>query len=426
MALKPIRVSQLNAYIHRILQTDPVLGNISVIGEISNLKFHSSGHVYFSLKDENSKINCFLAAQNLTHIRYDLEEGMEIIALGYISVYERGGYYSLNVRDIEVRGEGDLAVKFEQLKNKLDREGIFDKAHKKEIPSFADNIAVVTASTGAALQDILKIVTGKNNYVNIRIFPVKVQGPGAAEEIAEAVDTVNAEFPDTDVIIVGRGGGSLEDLWAFNEEIVARSIYASEIPVISGVGHEIDFTISDMAADMRAETPTAAANAAVPDIDEIRMIIGESRDDLEDGISAQIRKREDLVASLDIAALGARINERIEYSILQSKNILGGMGRTLESMIAGASARTGDSLHRLDAVTSVITAGQHRADMLKQQLDNMDPRNIISKGYGVILNDRGKMVTSAAQIKQKDILRIVVKDGDADVTVDEVRRKTDG
>ena len=259
MGLKPIRVGQLNNYIGRVLKTDPILGNVSVIGEISNLKFHGSGHVYFSLKDEASKVNCFLAASNLERISCPMEEGMEIIASGYISVYERGGYYSLNIRDIEVNGEGQLAIQFEKLKAKLEKEGLFAAENKKLLPAFPSKIAVVTSETGAAVRDIIRTIKNKNDYVDILVYPVLVQGPAAAKDIADAITDINENYRDIDVIIKGRGGGSMEELWAFNEEMVARSIFASEIPVISAVGHETDFTISDFTADFRAATPTRAS-----------------------------------------------------------------------------------------------------------------------------------------------------------------------
>ena len=225
MGLKPLKVGQLNSYIGRILKNDPILGAVSVVGEISNLKFHSSGHVFFSLKDETSKVNCFLAASNLERITCPMEEGMEIVASGYISVYERGGYYSLNIRDIEVNGEGQLAIQFEKLKAKLEKEGLFAAENKKPLPEFPSKIAVVTSETGAAVRDIIRTVRNKNDYVDILVYPVLVQGPAAAEDIASAINDINKNHTDIDIIITGRGGGSMEELWAFNEEVVARSIF---------------------------------------------------------------------------------------------------------------------------------------------------------------------------------------------------------
>ena len=270
MGLKPFSVGQVNNYIGRILKTDPILGNISVIGEISNLTFHKSGYVFFSLKEDKSRLKCIIAPWNVEKITCPLEEGMEVIASGFISVFERDGVYNLNVRDIETNGIGQLAVAFEKLKAKLEKEGLFAQENKKPLPSFPSNVAVVTSETGAAVRDIIKTIKNKNDYVNILIYPVLVQGPAAAREIAGAIDRINAEYSEIDVIITGRGGGSMEELWAFNEEIVARSIFASKIPVISAVGHETDFTIADFTADFRAATPTAAAEMAVPDTRELK------------------------------------------------------------------------------------------------------------------------------------------------------------
>lgn len=271
MAIKPISISQLNNYIGRVISTDPLIGNVTVIGEISNLKYHGTGHIYFSLKDETSTIRCFLHANYAQTLRYELAEGMEITAAGYVSVFERGGYYSFNVKDLEVSGQGSMAMAFEQIKLKLEKEGLFDMSHKKELPYFPNKIAIVTSETGAAVQDMLKIIRSRNNITDILIYPVIVQGPMAAPEISSAIKDLNENFTDIDLIIVGRGGGSMEDLWAFNEEQVARAIYDSKIPIISAVGHEIDFTISDFVADKRAETPTAAAAMAVPDVAQLKI-----------------------------------------------------------------------------------------------------------------------------------------------------------
>lgn len=269
MALRPITVTQLNDYIARVFDSDTLLMNVAVTGEISNLKYHSSGHVYFSLNDENSKVNCFLPSSYVRSLKYELGDGLEITATGKVNVYRRGGYYSLFVRNIQVAGEGNLSMAFQLMKEKLEKEGLFDPAHKKPIPVFPGKIGILTSSTGAAVRDIIKIIRSKNEMVDIMVFPVQVQGEGAAQDIADTLRFVNDNYDDIDTLIVGRGGGSQEDLWAFNEEVLARAIYDSRIPVISAVGHEIDFSISDFVADLRAETPTAAADLAVPDIGEL-------------------------------------------------------------------------------------------------------------------------------------------------------------
>lgn len=280
MPLKPIKVSQLNNYISKILGMDPLLGNVRVSGEIANLKFHDSGHIYFSLKDENSTVRCFFPSYHAKQLRYEIENGMQVVISGYISVYERGGYYSINIKELEAEGMGTLSIAFENIKRKLLEEGVFDSANKKPLPKYPEKIAIVTARTGAALQDMLKIITSKNSFTDVLIYPALVQGTGAAQEIAKAIDIINREYDDVQIIIVGRGGGSQEDLWAFNEECVARAIFKSRIPVISAVGHETDVTIADFAADVRAETPTAAASMAVFDSYALQESLLRKKDDM--------------------------------------------------------------------------------------------------------------------------------------------------
>ena len=218
MALKPVTVTQLNEYISRVLMTDPLLGNISVTGEISNLKFHQTGHVYFSIIDQNSKINCFLPSTYVKNLNYALGDGLEVIIHGYINVYKKGGTYTLFVRSIEVAGEGNLSMAFELLKKKLDQEGLFDPKYKKPIPRFPKKIGIVTSETGAAIRDILKIIKSRTSLVDVLIFPVLVQGPEAARDIAKTLDFINENYNDLDVLIVGRGGGSTEDLWLLTKK----------------------------------------------------------------------------------------------------------------------------------------------------------------------------------------------------------------
>ena len=377
MGLKPIRVGQLNNYIGRVLKTDPILGNVSVIGEISNLKFHSSGHVYFSLKDETSKVNCFLAASNLERITCPMEEGMEIIASGYISVYERGGYYSLNIRDIEVNGEGQLAIQFEKLKAKLEKEGLFAVENKKPLPVFPSKIAVVTSETGAAVRDIIRTIKNKNDYVDILIYPVLVQGPAAAQDIAGAIRNINENHKDIDVIITGRGGGSMEELWAFNEEVVARSIFASEIPVISAVGHETDFTISDFTADFRAATPTAAAEMAVPDTGELRAYLKDRKEELAVSLTGQIELRKNRLSALDPNAFAKGISTRIAYEQMNADRII-------ESMA--------------DSLKNRISSGRERIELLKALLEAADPKAILARGYSVVTDESGRVISRADEL----------------------------
>ncbi len=400
MAIKPVSVSQLNGYIKRILQMDPLLGNVSVIGEISNLKFHGSGHVYFTLKDQNSKINCFLPADRFANLRYELSEGMEITASGYIYLYERGGSYSLNVKDIEVAGLGNLAIAFEKLKAKLEAEGLFDQEKKKSIPAFPNKIAVVTSETGAAIRDIIRTIQVKNDYVDIMIYPVLVQGPAAAGEIAAAIDDINASYPDVDTIIVGRGGGSMEELWAFNEEVVARSIYASMIPVISAVGHETDFTISDFAADRRAATPTAAADMAVPDLNELKFYVGNLKDNLHNYMIKSIQLKEAKLNAMNLDAFRRDIESRITVEQMRIDNM--------------------NSENRM-LMDSLIDGFEKKITLLKNELDSLDPKSIMKRGYSAVTDGNGVFINSVNMLSPDSKVTVHMQDGSADCTVDHIR-----
>ena len=376
MALKPVTVTQLNEYISRVLMTDPLLGNISVTGEISNLKFHSTGHVYFSIIDQNSKINCFLPSTYVKNLNYQLGDGLEVIIHGYINVYKKGGTYTLFVRSIEVAGEGNLSMAFELLKKKLDEEGLFDPKYKKPIPKFPKKIGIVTSETGAAVRDILKIIKSRTNMVDIAVFPVLVQGPEAARDIAKTLEFINQNYDNLDVLIVGRGGGSTEDLWAFNEEILARAVFASKIPIISAVGHEIDFTICDFVADLRAETPTAAAEKATPDD---RLIL-------------------DRINSLK-QSMVADLNGKLTYSSLLCDKYVNEMAQIL--------------LRRIDKL-------QHKLDQCLLSLEENNPSNILSKGYAILENNEGKVISSVENIKEGSAYRIHLKDGVVQFTVSNI------
>lgn len=400
MAIRPVSVSQLNNYIKRILQTDPLLNSVSVVGEISNLKFHSSGHVYFSLKDDSSRINCFLSAENFPSLGFVPEEGMEVVAEGYIYIYLRGGSYSLNIRSLEKSGQGELAAEFERLKKKLEAEGIFDSRHKKEIPDFPGKVAVVTSPTGAAVRDILKIITKKNDYVDVLVYPVLVQGERAAGEISAAIDDLNRRFPDTDVMIVGRGGGSLEELWAFNEEKVARSIYASDIPVISAVGHETDFTISDFAADMRAETPTAAADAAVPDIGEVKEHTDRVLQDMKALMTKLTDDRANRLHSLDPNVFLRDLRSRIALERLNADNMINEMGNLMRSRLADLT---------------------HRTELMREIVEAADPKTILKRGYSIVKDEHGNVITDTEPLRDGQLIRIEAAKGRAEARI--VREK---
>ena len=376
MALKPITVTQLNHYISRVLTTDPLLGNLTVTGEISNLKYHSSGHLYFSISDENSKINCFFPAQYARGLHYELGDGLAVIIHGYLNVYKKGGTYTLFVRSIEIAGEGNLAMAFQMLKEKLDAEGLFDPAHKKTIPRFPRRIGIVTSNTGAAVRDIIKIIESRTSLTDMIVFPVLVQGSEAAADIAATIDMINRDFDDIDTLIVGRGGGSMEDLWAFNEEIVARAIYRSRIPVISAVGHEIDFTIADFVADRRAETPTAAAEMAVPDIRELM----QRAESWQNSLMADLKKK-------------------VSYADLRAEKLFAEMRHVLQGR---------------------VNAYRHELESCRLLLDENHPYRVLRKGYAVLEDAAGRNLASISDLRDGQSYRLKLKDGSATFRVTEL------
>ena len=401
MGLKPVPVGQLNNYIGRVLKTDPILSNISVVGEISNLKYHSSGHVYFSLKDDSSRVNCFLSWGNLQNISCPLEEGMEVVAAGFISVYERGGYYSLNVRDIEVNGRGQLAAAFEKLKAKLGEEGLFREEHKKELPFFPLKIAVVTSETGAAVRDIIRTIKNKNKVVDILVYPVLVQGPAASGEISSAIDDINVNHKDVDVIITGRGGGSMEELWAFNEEAVARSIYDSEIPVISAVGHETDFTISDFIADRRAAKPTAAAEMAVPDTGELEAELDRISLEMTSDLGLAIARRKERLEALNPTAFARNLKSRILYEQVNADRLIEAMG---------------------DAMNNRLVLARNRVEMLREFIESSNPKAILARGYSVVTDNSGKIIRSTDELSEGLGVNIETGNGTAEAVITGIKK----
>lgn len=396
MGLKPVSVSQLNSYIKRILQTDPILGNVSVIGEISNLKFHGSGHVYFSLKDNSSTVSCFLPSDRVNNIPFELTEGLEVTVHGYLYLYERGGRYSINVRDMEESGEGKLMAEFRRLQKKLEAKGLFRQDIKKEIPLFPSKVAIVTSETGAAVRDIIKIITTKNNYVDILICPVIVQGPKAAEDISSAINMLNEKYNDIDVMIVGRGGGSMEDLWPFNEEIVAYSIYNSRIPVVSAVGHEIDFTISDFVADLRTETPTAAADIVVPNIDKLKDDMSSLVGDMKLNLKHRIQIYENKLENMNPINSGKNLKARIGMDYMHCDNLM-------DSIINDTRLLLNELKRKIDNAGNVI----HGAN----------PDLILSRGYTLIRDENNQIIDNVNKLNIEDEVSINFASGNAKAKV---------
>ena len=368
--MKPVTVTQVNEYIAKKLRDDLNLRGLAVEGEVSGLS-RSGQHYYLTLKDASSQIRCAIWGQNASRIDMSLvENGKKIVAVCDISPYAKNGTYSLSIRYVEALGEGDLAAEFRRIKEKLEKEGLFDKKYKKPIPEFPYRVGVVTSATGAAIEDIRKIITAKNDFTDILIFPTAVQGIGAINSICENIRAANSLSKNgvkIDTLIVGRGGGSPEDLAAFNDEEVARAIFASEIPVISAVGHEIDFSISDFVADARAETPTAAADMAVMDTYKLK-------EDIE-------RSSKILLTSIE-QKIGA------ERRVLDSASAL--MKANIRSRIADASS----------AVDKAVI-----------MLIENDPRRVFSKGYAAVTDRNGKIIPAAAEIRTGEEYDIIMSDG---------------
>lgn len=384
MPLRPVSVSQLNEYISRVVGTDPILSNVTVRGEVTNVNYNRSGHVYFTLMDPegNAKIRCFLPRDAAAVLRFQISDGMKLVVRGYVNLYKPYGTISITIRSLEAEGEGDLKIAFEKLKQKLAAEGLFDADRKKPIPFFPRKVGVITSGTGAAVRDIMKNLRMRNQCADIIIFPTAVQGERAAPQISAAIRAANEKFPDIDVLIVGRGGGSAEELWAFNEESVARAIAASEIPVISAVGHEIDFTIADMVSDLRAETPTKGAVLAVPDIEELE------------------EEMERLVRRCRVSAVNT-----VRFTGMEAEN----RTRNIQNAF----------LRRLSQARSDL-------DMRVSSIRSKDPRNALEGGCAILTDEEGTRIRSAGALTTGMTVKILMRDGSAEAEITGVNEQKQG
>ena len=387
-------VSQANQYIKNMFNQDFLLNNISVRGEVSNCKYHSSGHIYFSIKDKNGLLSCVMFAGKRRGLDFKMEEGNKVIVSGNINVYERDGKYQLYADKIEKEGTGDLYKRFIELKNELEEMGMFSDEYKKEIPKYSMNVGIVTASTGAAIQDIINISKRRNPYIRLVLYPAKVQGDGAADTIVNGIRCLDSK--NLDVIIVGRGGGSIEDLWAFNEEKVARAIFECNTPVISAVGHETDYTIADYVADMRAPTPSAAAELVVFEYNKLCEKISSYEENMRYRIDNKIRNYRNTVNDLLW-----KLNKMSPANNIQSKR----------QRLADLEIRLYDSINRK------TSERRHQLELLTERLNGLSPLNKLSGGYAYISDDKNKPVKSIKQINADDELKIVLKDGNAKVKV---------
>lgn len=394
---KIFTVGQINRYIRNLLENDFILSSLLVKGEISNFKAHSSGHLYFTLKDASGALSCVMFRQDAAGLPFEPENGMQVVVYGHISLYEKTGQYQLYAEFMEPLGIGALQVAFEQLKEKLAAEGLFDGDFKREIPKNPSCIAVITSPTGAAVRDILQIVKRRDPNVKAAIFPTLVQGEQAAADIVRSLKLVN-EWGKADVIILGRGGGSMEDLWCFNDENVARAVFASEIPVISAVGHETDFTITDFVADMRAPTPSAAAELATTPLAERREAFHRLELRLERDVSALLtscRRRLDLLKSRPVVE---RPLERIYRTMMDVE----------------------ETQQRLDKeMTNRLMQRAERWQYLTNRLEAASPLAVMSRGYVMAVTSSGNLLTSAKQAEVGDRVTLHLQDGKIETNIQE-------
>ena len=400
METKALSVRQLNFYIKSLIDGDPRLNFVTVLGEISNLKNHyQSGHIYFTLKDKEASINCVVFRSNASRIKFIPENGQQVIVRGRVSVYERDGVYQIYADEMNDAGLGDIALKFEQTKKKLEAEGLFDMDSKRKIPQFPKKIAVVTSPTGAAIRDIVNIISRRWKLAEILICPVSVQGDSAVPEMLSALDKLY-ETDGIDVCIIGRGGGSAEDLWAFNDERLAYKIYESHFPVISAVGHETDFTISDFVADLRAPTPSAAAELAVPNGEEILSYLIKREGQLKNFLKAKYE------------------NSYLKFERLRDNRVF---TNPVEAIISGR-AQSVDLLS--DRMTSSLreTIANLKLSLSKSAagLDALSPLKTLARGY-TVASVEGKTVASIKQLKKDDILDIRFADGRAVAQIQEIK-----
>ena len=395
MSQNVLSITQLNEYIQQKLDNDMLLNQVAVRGEISNYKMYPSGHHYFTLKDEGSALKCVMFKGNAFRLRFRPENGMKVIAMGKVSVYPRDGAYQLYCTAMAMDGVGDLYAAFEQMKKKMAAQGLFDPAHKKPIPQFPGTIGIVTSSAGAAVHDMLRILRKRYPLTQVKLLPVRVQGVEAPGEIATAIRYAN-HHKLCDLLIVGRGGGSMEDLWAFNEEIVAWAIYESEIPVISAVGHEPDVTISDFVADLRAATPSNAAELAVPDMDALLQNLDEKSAAMVSSLQRQLKGARQ---HLSVLAASPALQSPTGYLEQKEKQV-----EYLKNRLISAQNRN-------------LASKQQRYIQNVAKLDAMSPLKVLTRGYAMAENEEGQLVRSVHQVQSGDTLNIRFGDGAVKTTV---------
>ena len=394
MTYNPISVTDLNKYIKDKIAGDEMLNNVLVKGEISNYKHHYTGHLYFTLKDENSLIKCIMFKGYAANLKFEPRDGMKVMVFGTVSVFERDGVYQIYCKAMQEDGMGSLYKAYEEMKARLAKEGLFDQSHKKKIPLMPKCIGVLSSNTGAVIRDIINVSTRRNPNVYIKLLPVPVQGEGAAEKIAHAIKLMN-EQKLADVIIIARGGGSLEDLWPFNEEIVARAIYDSELPIISAVGHETDFTIADFVADLRAPTPSAAAELAVPNISDIVLKL----ESYNNRYKLALKKKVEFMKLRYEKCMNSRVFKEPTQKINEKYMLIDMKVKSMQS-----------------SISKIYNA--KKTNMVKHiaKLDALSPLKTLTRGYS-IAEINGQVIKSVSQVKKDDEINLRLSDGSINARV---------
>ena len=399
--MQPIAVSALNEYVKTLLESDDILQNVAVRGEISNFVAHRSGHLYFSLKDEGGVIRSAMFRSSASGLRFRPCDGMQVVAYGSVSLYPASGSYQLYVTHMERFGVGDLYLAYEELKRRLGEEGLFDPALKKPIVRYPREIGVITSPTGAAVRDILRILGRRFPLASVILYPASVQGEGAAESLIGGIEYFNLDRP-VDTVILGRGGGSIEDLWAFNDERLARAIAASRIPIISAVGHETDFTIADFVADLRAPTPSAAAELAVPDASDLLRSLSALPERLFMRINDRISAAEARLRAVTDRPVLSRPEAALREKTLRLAALSDRADAAISASLAAASAELGKCAAKLEALSPLAT---------------------LSRGYSVVQTREGRLVRSVSQVSKGDVLQLSLSDGELLASVTEVDTK---
>lgn len=395
MKLKTLSVGEVNNYVKKLVENDFILKNLNVKGEISNLKFHSSGHIYFSLKDENSKVNCIMFKNNAVNLDFRLEEGMKVEIKARLGVYHKEGTYQLYCENIKKAGIGELFEEFHKLKKELSEEGIFDEKYKRALPKFPKRVGIITARTGAAVRDIINVIQRRNKSLDIILYPAKVQGENAADSIIEGIRYFNNE-KSVDVIILGRGGGSIEELWAFNNRDLAYEIFNSRIPTVSAVGHEVDFTISDFVSDMRAPTPSAAGELVSPSLQEM--------------INDLLNKKEFLHRAIDRKFLNAKKDVDLLHKGLKGNNPKHIIEKRIKEVNSLEEKLNFLGKRKIDKAKDELIA-------LNSILQTLNPLNTLGRGYSVIMDKEDKVINKVSELKKNDMVKVIMKDGSVNIDI---------